>query len=269
MTRQQPPRPPRRHPAEWSAQRSPDQGPAAQGSPEQRSPEQGRRRRPRPKSRPAARRAVDPARRTAFEALRAVSEQDAYANLVLPRLLRRAGLTGRDAAFATELAYGALRGRGSYDAVLAEAAGRPVTEIDEPLLDALRLGAHQLLATRVPPHAAVAATVDLVRAEIGSAAAGFANAVLRRVAERDLDGWLADVAPAPEADPDGHLAVAASHPVWIVRALRDALRAAGRGRGRGFRRAQEAGGGLRGRGQNALPAPRSQHPRMQDVLCAR
>ena len=62
---------------------------------------------------------ADPARLAAWETLRAVAERDAYANLVLPAVLRRAGLSGRDAGLATELAYGALRGRGTYDAVLA------------------------------------------------------------------------------------------------------------------------------------------------------
>ncbi len=187
-----------------------------------------RRRPPRPKSRNRAVREVDPARRAAWQTLRAVQERDAYANLVLPAVLRREGLHGRDAAFATELAYGALRGRGTYDAVIASCARRPVSELDPPLLDVLRLGAHQLLATRVPPHAAVAATVDLARAELGGAAAGLVNAVLRAMSARPLADWLAEVAPDPATAPDDHLAVVSSHPVWIVRALRDALRSAGR-----------------------------------------
>jgi len=177
----------------------------------------------RAKTRNVARREMDPVRKVAWQTLRSVAAQDAYANLELPRRLRAADLTGRDAAFATELAYGALRGQGTYDAVLAACVDRPLAQVDPALLDALRLGAHQLLAMRVPPHAAVAATVDLVRAEVGQGAAGFANAVLRKVAARDLDAWLADVAPAADADRDGHLAVTTSHPVWIVRALRDAL----------------------------------------------
>jgi 16S rRNA (cytosine967-C5)-methyltransferase len=175
-----------------------------------------------------ARREVDPARVVAWRTLRAVDERDAYANLELLDQLRTAGLRGRDAALATELAYGTLRGRGLYDAVLAGCVDRPLDQVDPPVLDALRLGAHQLLATLVPPHAAVAATVDLVRAEIGQGAAGFANAVLRRVTGHDREGWLAQVAPDPDADPSGHLAVVHSHPVWIVRALRDALVAGGR-----------------------------------------
>lgn len=176
----------------------------------------------------AATRAVDPARRVAFEATRAVTERDAYANLLLPVMLRRAGLSGRDAAFATELTYGGLRGRGTYDAVIAACSERPLDRIDPAVLDALRLGTHQLLATRVPAHAAVGATVDLVRAEVGGAAAGFANAVLRKVSSRGLDAWLAEIAPAPGLHRDDHLAVATSHPAWVVRAFRDALVASGR-----------------------------------------
>ena len=179
------------------------------------------------RTRNVARREADPARRVAFEVLRAVDAEDSYANLVLPRLLRSARLEGRDAAFATELTYGALRGRGTYDAVLAACVDRPLGQVDAALLDALRLGAHQLLAMRVPPHAAVSATVDVVRADVGQGAAGFANAVLRRVGEHDLDAWLGRVVPAG-APTDERLAVEQSHPVWIVRALRDALAFGGR-----------------------------------------
>jgi len=152
----------------------------------------------------------------------AVHRDDAYANLVLPGLLREAGLSGRDAAFATELAYGTLRGVGTLDAVVAAAAQRDVARIDPPVRDALRLGAYQLLHTRVPPHAAVSSTVDLVR-EVAPRAAGFANAVLRRVAGRDLGGWLAELAPPRDTDPVGHLSLVHSHPRWIVRAFADAL----------------------------------------------
>ena len=186
---------------------------------------------PRParaKTRNVARRDVDPARVVAWTTLRAVEERDAYANLELPAQLAAARLDPRAAALATELTYGTLRGRGLYDAVLGACVDRPLADVDAGVLDALRLGAHQLLATRVPPHAAVAATVDLVRAEIGQGVAGFANAVLRKVGTQDLAAWTAQVAPDAATDLDGHLAVTTSHPVWIVRALRDALLVAGR-----------------------------------------
>src|SRR4051794_41675337 len=61
---------------------------------------------------------ADPARRAALDLLLAVRERDAYANLVLPGLLRERHLTGRDAAFATELSYGTLRAQGSYDRII-------------------------------------------------------------------------------------------------------------------------------------------------------
>jgi 16S rRNA (cytosine967-C5)-methyltransferase len=168
--------------------------------------------------------AGDPARLVAYETLRAVAERDAYANLVLPGLLRRAKLHGRDAGLAT----GTLRGRGSYDAVLAACIDRPLDKVDPAVLDALRLGVHQLLNTRVPQHAAVSTTVDLVRATSGPGASKFANAVLRKVTGHEPGTWLTRVAPDADQDPDGHLAVLHSHPAWIIRALRDALRTAGR-----------------------------------------
>jgi 16S rRNA (cytosine967-C5)-methyltransferase len=90
----------------------------------------------------------------------------AYANLELPQQLRRTRLSTRDAGFATELTYGTLRMQGLYDAVVQVAAQRPVDQVDGPVLDVLRLGAHQLLAMRVPDHAAVSATVALARQHV-------------------------------------------------------------------------------------------------------
>ena len=155
--------------------------------------------------------------------LAAVRARDAYANLVLPGLLRQRGITGRDAALATELCYGTCRAQGLLDAVLQRCMDRPLSEVDGELLDALRLGSYQLLRTRVPPHAAVGTTVDLVRAARGNAAAGFVNAVLRRVAEQDEQAWVQAVAPALDDDPVGHLAMAHPHPRWIAQAFIDAL----------------------------------------------
>jgi len=166
---------------------------------------------------------ADPARRAACDVLCAVAQRGAYANLLLPALLRERGLTGRDAALATELAYGTLRGRGTYDAILAVCADRDLAVIDPPILEVLRLGAHQLLDTRVKPHAAVATSVDLARYVAGQRPAGFVNAVLRRVAQRDLDAWIQIAAPRRADDLVGHLAIRYSHPRWIVTALQEAL----------------------------------------------
>ncbi|MGH3319131.1 MAG: RsmB/NOP family class I SAM-dependent RNA methyltransferase [Streptosporangiaceae bacterium] len=163
------------------------------------------------------------ARRVAYDVLRATTERGAYANILLPALLRERRLDGRDAALATELTYGTLRARGTYDAILATCSDRPLAALDPPIVDALRLGVHQLLRTRIPAYAAVDATVGLVRTAVGPGPARYANAVLRKVAPRDLDGWLAIAAPAYDDDPIGHLAIVHSHPPWVVAALRDAL----------------------------------------------
>jgi 16S rRNA (cytosine967-C5)-methyltransferase len=179
-------------------------------------------RRPGKPARPKRTRA-DPARGVAFKVLSAVAERDAYANLLLPALLRDSGLTGRDAALATELAYGTLRGQGSYDAILAICCDRDLDRIDPPLRPVLRLGAHQLLATRIGAHAAVATSVDLARDVAGPRPAGFVNAVLRRVATRDFEGWLEIAAPPRRDDIVGHLSIRYSHPRWIVSALSEAL----------------------------------------------
>jgi 16S rRNA (cytosine967-C5)-methyltransferase len=169
----------------------------------------------------------DAPRRAALEILRAVREDDAYANLVLPQVLHGLGLSGRDAAFATELAYGTLRMRGWYDAILGECVDRSLEKVEPSLLDILRLGVHQILSMRVPDHAAVDSACDLARAAGakpgGAARAGFVNAVLRKVAARDSDAW-AEVLRGERADDDVEwLALRWSHPVWIVRALRSAL----------------------------------------------
>lgn len=173
-------------------------------------------------------RAADPGRLVAFEVLRAVSRDDAYANLVLPQRIRHHRLDRRDAGFATELAYGALRWQGTYDAVLALNVDRPLSQLDPAVLDVLRLGAHQLLGMRVPPHAALNQTVALTRAVVGAGPASLVNAVLRRVSEKDLPAWIAELT-AGQPDAVEHDAIAYAHPAWIVRALRQSLVAHGRG----------------------------------------
>jgi 16S rRNA (cytosine967-C5)-methyltransferase len=158
--------------------------------------------------------------------LRAVSERSAYANLALPALLRQRGITGRDAAFATELTYGTCRAQGLLDAVIGAAAGRPPEAINPVLLDLLRLGAYQLLRTRVEDHAAVSTTVEQAGIEFDSARAGFVNGVLRAIAGRDERSWVDELAPDPTRDPIGHAAFVHAHPRWVAQAFADALGAA-------------------------------------------
>ena len=171
---------------------------------------------------------TDRPRAAALELLRAVREDDAYANLVMARILHEAGLSGRDAAFATELGYGTLRWQGWYDAILATCVTRPWQKVEPGLRDILRIGTHQLLHMRVPDHAAVDSSCDLARS-VGprtgaDARAGFVNAVLRKVAAHHEAGW-SDVLVAGRDDDDvDWLATRWSHPVWMVRALRGLAR---------------------------------------------
>ena len=164
-------------------------------------------------------RRVDPARRVAYRVLRRVTAEGAYANLALAH--EAAELGSRDAGFATELTFGTCRALGSYDAVLQAVSTRPLAELDPPVLDLLRLGSHQLLAMRVPQHAAVDSTVALARAEVGPRVTGFVNAVLRRVAGDSLAGWVERLTAG--AEPRDALALATQHPRWIVDAWADAL----------------------------------------------
>jgi 16S rRNA (cytosine967-C5)-methyltransferase len=158
---------------------------------------------------------------TAYKLLRAVDLDGAYANLALPKLISEARLSGRDAALATELGYGTLRATGTLDAILAACIDRPLADVEVPVRDVLRLGAYQVLRTRIPPHAAVGTTVDLVRAIGNSRASGFVNAVMRRLTRADWDDWTNKL--GHDSSPLQRLALQTAHPEWIVAAFADAL----------------------------------------------
>lgn len=155
----------------------------------------------------------------------AVRERAAYANLALPAELRRAGLDERDSALATELTYGTLRAQGLLDRVIVLAASRPVDEIDPPVLDVVRLGAYQLLFTRIGAHAAVDTSVEAARTAGLGRAGAFVNAVLRKISARRTEEWL-EALRAEVDDPIARMAVGTAHPEWIARAFAESLGAA-------------------------------------------
>ena len=165
--------------------------------------------------------APDPARLVAYRLLRAVDADGAYANLALPPLIAGAGLDGRDAGLATELGYGTVRAAGTLDLILAACSDRPLEAMQPEVRDLLRLGAYQLLRTRIPPHAAVATTVNLARAVRRQRAAGFVNAVLRKVSGATWDEWTSRL--GRDASPLGRLALTTAHPEWIAAAFAAAL----------------------------------------------
>jgi 16S rRNA (cytosine967-C5)-methyltransferase len=170
---------------------------------------------------------VSPARIVAYEVLEAVRDDEAYANLLLPKRIERSKLSPADAALATELTYGTLRMQGYYDRIIELVSERDRTAIDPVVLDILRLGAHQLLATRVPLHAAVNEQVVLAK-RLAPAASGFVNGVLRTISRstpEEWRGWVADETTGGELE---RMAVLESHPEWIVRAFAQALEREGR-----------------------------------------
>ncbi|WPF67272.1 transcription antitermination factor NusB [Corynebacterium sp. 22KM0430] len=167
---------------------------------------------------------MDTPRRVAYQVIGAVRGQDAYANLVLPKALKEHKVRGRDAAFATEITYGTLRTQGVLDAVIAECSSRELSAIAPEVLDALRLGAYQVLYTRVEPHAAVDTSVQLVEEAGQEKAKGFANAILRTIARTPAQEWITRLTP------HGEIAGAAfrhAHPEWIARSFATALGALG------------------------------------------
>ncbi|HJG43649.1 RsmB/NOP family class I SAM-dependent RNA methyltransferase [Corynebacterium phoceense] len=156
---------------------------------------------------------VDAPRAVAFDTLLRVETDDAFANLVLPKALRKAKLEGRDAAFATELSYGTLRALGVLDAVIARCATRGLEAMAREVHTALRLGTYQVLYTRVEPHAAVDTTVRLVEAAGHEQAKGFANGIMRTITRTTPEAWLNRLAPAGEIPA---LAFKHAHPAWIA-----------------------------------------------------
>lgn len=171
----------------------------------------------------APQRRPDRVRLVAYQVIRQVTAEGGYANLALNKALREQRLSGRDAAFCTELVHGTLRWQGTYDAFLARNVSRPLADLDPELLDLLRLGTHQLLRMRVDSYAAVSEMVTLTRAEIGQKRSGLVNAVLRKISQRSLDQWITAVAPTAEEDRFGYLAIAKAHPRWVIEAFAQAL----------------------------------------------
>ena len=168
----------------------------------------------------ARRSGVDVPRAVAFDVLRRVDADDAFANLTLPKALSTNKVNGRDAAFATELTYGTLRTEGVLDAVIAECASRGLDAMAPEVLTALRLGTYQVLYTRVEAHAAVDTTVRLVEAAGQEKAKGFANGIMRTITRTSAGEWLDKLSPSGEIP---GLAFRHAHPEWIARSFARAL----------------------------------------------
>jgi len=157
----------------------------------------------------------------AFDLLSRVQNDDAYANLLLPVLLSRAGIEGRDAGFVQELAFGTIRNRLLYEKIIEAASSRDLEDIESAARIVLLLGVHQLLEMRVPAHAAINESVNLAKTKASKGSVGFVNAILRKVSAKSKDDWL-DIVTAKMSELDA-LSVQYSHPIWIVNAFKSAL----------------------------------------------
>jgi len=161
----------------------------------------------------------------AFELLSRIENDDAYANLLLPVLLKRAGVEGRDAGFVQELAFGTIRNRLLYEKIIQQASSRELSAIEPAAILVLLLGVHQLLEMRVPTHAAINETVNLAKAKASKGSVGFVNAVLRKVAAKSKEDWI-DLLTSKLSELDA-LSTQYSHPVWIVNSFKAALASRG------------------------------------------
>lgn len=156
---------------------------------------------------------VSPARAAAFDILLRVEREDSYAAELL-HSTRCADLSPADHGLATELVMGVLRWRAAIDATLSPASSKSLHKLDHEVLTALRLGAYQLARlSRIPAHAAIHESVELVKRARKRSAAPFTNAILRKLSTGSSNFGAAAIqhAAAPET-----LAAAASHPEWLV-----------------------------------------------------
>jgi 16S rRNA (cytosine967-C5)-methyltransferase len=147
-----------------------------------------------------------------------VFEHGAWADRALYAEARRLGLDARERALAMRLAYGAVQRRATLDHVVEQLTGRPPERLEPLVLAALRLGLYQLAyADRVPAHAAVGESVELVKQQ-SPGGAKLVNAVLRRGAReaRPIVAALGDATPAEAA-------LRHSHPEWVAALWWDAL----------------------------------------------
>src|SRR6266487_1376267 len=152
---------------------------------------------------------VSPARAAAFEILLRIETTDSYASEML-HSARFAKLSPVDHGLTTELVMGVLRWRGVLDLRIAEHTSQPLTKLDREVLIALRLGTYQLLfLDRIPRHAAINESVELVKRARKRSAAGMVNAVLRKISNSHLSQERGEVGHPSFDD-------RSAHPAWLV-----------------------------------------------------
>lgn len=164
----------------------------------------------------------DASRLLAYDIISEVNRKNGYSNLLLPQALSASTLDERDRGFTTELVYGTLRMQGLYDYIFSGISDRPWSEVDPDIVDLARMGAHQIFTMRTPMHAAVSATVDVARKQLGESKGSYINALMRKASAKDLGEWLKPLDSM--MDPIERLTIRHSHPEWIVSAYLDLLK---------------------------------------------
>ena len=154
------------------------------------------------------------AREAALLALNDCQRQGGWSDAILKKRLTSAGLDNRDGALATQLCFGVLHNRLLLDFYLSHFSNLPLKRMEGRVVEALRLGAYQMLfLDKVPHSAAVNASVELTRKHCKNPrAAGMVNGILRSM-ERRLDC----LPTIPQEDPVKYLSTLYSHPEWLVR----------------------------------------------------
>ena len=160
-----------------------------------------------------------PSRLVAYELITQVNRQGAYANLRLPELLLKTKMNLADRAFTTELAYGTLRMQARYDYIASKFIDRTFAELDEKIVDLLRMGIHQITQMRVADHAAVSETVEVAKLVAGESKASYVNAILRKVVANSND--LLEIKDFTTLR---RLSIQYSHPEWIISSFFDQMK---------------------------------------------
>ena len=163
------------------------------------------------------------ARQIALELLNRVRASDSYINLLLPKELAKHEISDADRGLVQELSYGVLRWQLQYDGIIDQLT--PGKTLSPALRAAIQLGLHQLFRMRVPTHAAINETVDLVKG-FETSAAGLANAVLRNAERAGQEALLATLTEG--RDELTQLSIEYSHPKWIISGMQSALELDGR-----------------------------------------
>lgn len=161
-------------------------------------------------------------RQLAWHLLKRVWADGAYANLAWEDILATSKRSAQEKASATHLAYGTLRYTGLFDALLTQVSGRSTDSVSREVWWVLQIGCFQWFQTNTPAHAVVNESVRLVQAIGQHRASGLVNAIMRKVIARPAADWLT-VLTEGITDPHERLGLRYAHPVWMVKALEDAL----------------------------------------------